>query len=128
MRKLFIVILSFMMVSLFALTTLPQAATAAETVATGQDLLLVGDIEARAAVMVFPRIPGKIQELNVEIGDSVRKGDVLAVVEHKELELGVRQAKAVLENGLLTVTVPKIKERRGKGVEIDIETVVGEEE
>ena len=50
-----------------------------------QGLSLVGDIEARAQVLVFTKIPGKIQKLNVEVGSSVRKGDVLAVVEHKEL-------------------------------------------
>jgi HlyD family secretion protein len=62
-----------------------------------QELSLVGDIEARAQVLVFPKIPGKIQKLNVEVGSSVRKGDVLAVVEHKELELGVKQAEAALK-------------------------------
>lgn len=62
-----------------------------------QKLSLVGDIEAQAQVFVFAKIPGKIEELKVDMGDSVRKGDVLAVVEHKELELNVRQAKAALK-------------------------------
>ena len=64
---------------------------------TVEILSLVGDIEARTQVFVLPDIPGRIQELNVEVGDSVRKGDMLAVVEHEELELGVRQAKAALK-------------------------------
>ncbi len=64
----------------------------------GQQLLLVGDIEPQARVFVFPRIPGKIEQLSVEVGSVVRKGDVLAVVEHEELELGVRQARAILES------------------------------
>ncbi|HIE27973.1 TPA: efflux RND transporter periplasmic adaptor subunit [Candidatus Poribacteria bacterium] len=62
-----------------------------------QELSLVGDIEPQTQVLVFPKISGKIQALNVEVGASVRKGDVLAVVEHKELELGVKQAKAALK-------------------------------
>ncbi len=37
-----------------------------------------------------------MQELNVEVGSSVSKGNILAVVEHEELKLGVRQAKAGL--------------------------------
>ena len=61
-----------------------------------QKLSLVGDIEARAQVFVFAKIPGKIEELNAEVSSVVEKDDVLAVVEHKELELGVRQAKAAL--------------------------------
>ncbi len=67
----------------------------AQTVPVQKELSLVGDIEARSAVMVFPRVPGKILELNVEVGLAVRKDEVLAVVEHEELELGVRQAQAV---------------------------------
>jgi len=62
-----------------------------------KELSLVGDIEARARVFVFPKIPGKIQALNVEVGSVVSEGDVLAVVEHKELNLNVRQARAALK-------------------------------
>ena len=62
-----------------------------------QELSLVGDIEAQAQVLVFTKIPGKIQALNVEVGSVVRENDVLAVVEHKELELGVTQAEAALK-------------------------------
>jgi len=69
----------------------------AEAVPEQKELSLVGDIEARTAVMVFPRVPGKVLELNVEVGSVVRKDEILAVVEHEELELGVRQAMAVLE-------------------------------
>ena len=64
----------------------------------GQQLLLVGDIEPQARVFVFPKVPGKIEQLNVEVGSAVREGDVLAVIEHEELELGVRQARAIVES------------------------------
>lgn len=62
-----------------------------------QRLSLVGSIEARSQVLVFAKIPGKIEKLNVEIGDSVNKNDVLAVVEHEELKLSVKQAEAALK-------------------------------
>jgi multidrug efflux pump subunit AcrA (membrane-fusion protein) len=90
--------------TLLIITNLIVPISAQENAATkrkiddNQELILVGDIEAQATVFVFPRIPGKIQKLNVEVGDSVRKDDVLAVVEHEELELGVRQAEAVLQS------------------------------
>jgi len=78
-----------------------------------QELSLVGDIEAQARVFVFAKIPGKVEKLNVEVGYSVSRGDVLAVVEHKELELGVKQARAALkaaEAGLKqTKALSKIK-------------------
>ena len=60
-------------------------------------LFLVGEIMPRTSVFVFPKVPGRVQELRVEVGDRVRKGDVLAVVEHEEIDLGIRQARAVLE-------------------------------
>lgn len=62
-----------------------------------QELSLVGGIEAKSQVFVFAKIPGKVKELKVDMGDSVKKGDVLAVVEHEELALNVRQAKAALK-------------------------------
>jgi len=68
-----------------------------------QELSLVGDIEPEAQVFIFAKIPGEVEKLNVEVGKSVNKGDVLAVLEHDELELDVRQAKATLraaESGL----------------------------
>jgi multidrug resistance efflux pump len=64
---------------------------------SGKSLSLVGEITAQSQISVFTKIPGKIEKLNVEVSDHVRKGDILAIVEHDELELGVRQAKAVLE-------------------------------
>lgn len=62
-----------------------------------QELSLVGNVEARSQVFVFAKIPGTIEKLNVEVGYEVNKDDMLAVVEHKELELNVRQAKAALK-------------------------------
>jgi HlyD family secretion protein len=62
----------------------------------GKSLSLVGEITAQSQIFVFTKIPGKIEKLNVEVGNHVRKGDILAIVEHDELELGVRQAKAIL--------------------------------
>ena len=86
-------VISLAIIGLFAYLNLSYA----EAVPEQKELSLVGDIEARTAVMVFPRVPGKVLELNVEVGSVVRKDEVLAVVEHEELELGVRLAKAVLE-------------------------------
>jgi len=63
----------------------------------GKSLSLVGEIVAQSQVSVFTKTPGKIENLNVEVGDQVHKGDILAIVEHDELWLGVEQAKAVLE-------------------------------
>lgn len=59
--------------------------------ATGTVTLKTG-----AEVKLGPRISGQLESLNVEIGDFVHKGDVIAVVEHEDLIARVAQKKADL--------------------------------
>ncbi|MBD3180900.1 efflux RND transporter periplasmic adaptor subunit [Candidatus Poribacteria bacterium] len=79
-----------------------QALTAVEledvSLGTIQDeLSLVGNIKATSEVNVFPKVPGKLTDVFVEIGDRVEAGNVLAKIEDKELKLQVRQAEAAVE-------------------------------
>lgn len=62
------------------------------------ELQLSGTIEAKSRVNVIPKISGRIITLSKSEGDRVNKGDPLAVIEHEELDLAVKQAKAVLES------------------------------
>ena len=55
-----------------------------------------GTIEPRARVLVFPRVAGVVEKMEVDQGDMVKKDQVLAVVEHEELELLVQQAEAAM--------------------------------
>ena len=58
------------------------------------ELQLSGTIEANSRVTVFPEVPGKIIQMDVDEGARVTKGQPLAVIEHAELALQVRQAEA----------------------------------
>ncbi len=58
------------------------------------ELQLSGTIEANSRVTVFPEVPGKIIQMDVDEGTRVTKGQTLAVIEHAELALQVRQAEA----------------------------------
>ena len=58
------------------------------------ELQLSGTIEANSRVTVFPEVPGKIIKMSVDEGARVTKGQTLAVIEHAELVLQVRQAEA----------------------------------
>ena len=62
------------------------------------ELELSGTIQAESQVNVFPKIAGRIIELNVDEGDTVQKDAPLATVEREELELAVQQAEATLES------------------------------
>lgn len=46
---------------------------------------------------VAAKIPGRILEIKVKVGDFVKKGDVLGVLESKEIQAKVEQAKAGLD-------------------------------
>ena len=51
-------------------------------------------MEAAKMIGVRPDISGKVRRIDVEVGQSVKEGDVLFVLDSTELELQVRQAEA----------------------------------
>jgi HlyD family secretion protein len=56
----------------------------------------IGYIEAKEVTVAF-KVPGKIEKIMVEEGDCVKAGDVLAVLESKEIAAKVKQAEGALE-------------------------------
>ncbi|MBN1850372.1 MAG: efflux RND transporter periplasmic adaptor subunit [Deltaproteobacteria bacterium] len=56
-----------------------------------------GSIAAEAEVKIYPQITAMIKDIMVEIGDSVQKGDVMALLDSEELEAQFAQAKAALD-------------------------------
>ena len=75
----------------------PVEVTKAKRGEIRSELELSGTIQAESQVNVFPKIAGRLIVLNVDEGDSVKKDQPLATVEHEELELAVQQAEATLE-------------------------------
>ena len=63
----------------------------AQVIATGTVTPRVG-----AEIKVGPRVSGQLKKLNVRIGDVVKKGDVLAVLEERDLQANVDKAEAQL--------------------------------
>ncbi|MBI4330357.1 MAG: efflux RND transporter periplasmic adaptor subunit [Chloroflexi bacterium] len=55
-----------------------------------------GEVRARDTVAITPRTSGRIEEVRVRVGDRVKAGDVVAVLDHTLLDAQVRQAEAVL--------------------------------
>ena len=55
-----------------------------------------GQVSAPDAVVVNPAISGRVREVFVKVGDTVRAGDVLARLETEDLEAAVRQAEMAL--------------------------------
>ncbi|MBW2312226.1 MAG: efflux RND transporter periplasmic adaptor subunit [Deltaproteobacteria bacterium] len=55
-----------------------------------------GNIEAKTEVQVYPKITAKIEEIKVDSGDSIKRGDVIALLESDELRAQLAQTEAAL--------------------------------
>lgn len=60
------------------------------------NLNYTGDVKTTALLSVVPKVAGRIEKLNVDLGSSVAVGDVIAELDKELAELGVRQAEAGL--------------------------------
>src|SRR5262245_28040138 len=59
-----------------------------------EQIIVVGNLIGEATVEVVPRVNGRLQAVNVKLGDPVSKGQVIARVEDREIQEQVRQAEA----------------------------------
>jgi RND family efflux transporter MFP subunit len=64
---------------------------------------VVGNLQGAASVEVASKISGRLQAVSVRIGDQVRRGQLLAVVEDREIREQVRQAEASHEVARATI-------------------------
>ncbi|HHY13176.1 MAG TPA: biotin/lipoyl-binding protein [Thermoanaerobacterales bacterium] len=55
-----------------------------------------GRITPRVEIHVVPKIGGKVEKVNFGIGDTVKEGDVLLVLESKDIASNVKQAEAAV--------------------------------
>jgi RND family efflux transporter MFP subunit len=64
---------------------------------------VVGNLIGAATVEAVPRINGRLSAVHVKLGDPVRKGQPIAVVEDREIREQVRQAEAAYKVGDATI-------------------------
>jgi RND family efflux transporter MFP subunit len=62
--------------------------------AVAEQIVVVGNLIGAATVQVVPRLNGRLSEVTVKLGDSVRRGQTVAKVEDSEIQEQVRQAQA----------------------------------
>lgn len=68
-----------------------------------ESLLVVGNLIGHATVEVSSRVNGRLQSVNVQLGDPVRRGQLLATVEDSEIVEQVKQAEASNQVSAATV-------------------------
>jgi RND family efflux transporter MFP subunit len=68
-----------------------------------QRIIVVGNLIGDATVAVVPRVGGRLQEISVQLGDRVRRGQRIAKIEDFELQQQVKQAEAAQEVSQATI-------------------------
>lgn len=66
-------------------------------------LTVVGNLIGLQTVDVAPRVQGRLVSVSVDMGDAVRRGQVIAKVEDREIAEQVRQAEASMEVSKATI-------------------------
>src|SRR5580765_3554708 len=66
-------------------------------------VLVVGNLIGAATVQAVPKINGRLQSVDVQLGDQIRHGQVIAKVEDREIQEQVRQAEAAYRVGEATI-------------------------
>lgn len=56
-----------------------------------------GTVRPRNEVEIFPKLGGRIETLDAQIGDKVKAGQLLATIDHKEIGWQAKAAQAALE-------------------------------
>ncbi|MBO9542208.1 efflux RND transporter periplasmic adaptor subunit [bacterium] len=67
-----------------------------------ETLALTGTLAADRQVAIAPRVSGRLTEVLVQMGDPVKKGQVLAKLDDAELQASVQQARAAVESARAT--------------------------
>ena len=72
-----------------------------------RDITYTGNLEADAMVEIYADAPGKLVVLNVDDGDRVGKGEVLAQTDTRELRIALKQAEAALKGAEAQLAIVK---------------------
>ncbi|MGB6194116.1 MAG: efflux RND transporter periplasmic adaptor subunit [Terracidiphilus sp.] len=81
---------------------------------TSGDLKLIGTVDANE-VLVSARIPGRIETLNVEEGQQVKQGDLVAVVESDDLSAAEKAALATVTSNQYKLNETIETQRQSEG-------------
>jgi HlyD family secretion protein len=82
---------------------------------TSGDLKLIGTVDANE-VLVSAKIPGRIQTLNIEEGQSVKAGELIAVIESDDLRAAHQAAQATFasQQSKLSETLETQRQNQGE--------------
>jgi RND family efflux transporter MFP subunit len=67
------------------------------------EVMVVGNLIGAATVEVVPKVNGRLQQVHVKLGDTVKRGQVIAKIEDLEIQQQVRQAEASYQVAQATI-------------------------
>jgi RND family efflux transporter MFP subunit len=73
---------------------MPVEFATAKRAPLSERVLVVGNLIGAATVQAVPKINGRLHSVDVQLGDAVRQGQIIAKVEDREIQEQVRQAEA----------------------------------
>lgn len=85
----------------------PVDVVIARPASVGQDLVLPGETAAWYESTIYARVNGYVSKWLVDIGDQVKKGQVLAIIETPEVDAELEAARAQLESSEAQVSARK---------------------
>ena len=85
-----------------------------ERSATRSNLVLPGNIQAVTEAPILARTSGYLRKRNVDIGDRVKAGQVLAEIEAPELQQQINQSKAAVDQSQSTVQQAQAALKQGQ--------------
>src|ERR1044071_3405871 len=62
----------------------------------GETVTVNGSLAAYDRVTVSTKVPGRLQTISIDLGSTVRKGQIIAQLEQQDYKLRVQQAEAAL--------------------------------
>jgi membrane fusion protein (multidrug efflux system) len=82
---------------------MPVEFAAAKRAMVAERVTIVGNLIGAATVEAVPKVNGRLQTVNVRLGDSVQRGQAIAKVEDREIQEQVRQAEAAYKVAEATI-------------------------
>jgi membrane fusion protein (multidrug efflux system) len=86
----------------------------------------VADIHARKNVNIYARVPGILERIHVDEGETVHKGQLLFTINDDELQISLSKANAALNNARADARVAEVERQRVQML-VDKKIVAGTE-
>ncbi|WP_058484879.1 efflux RND transporter periplasmic adaptor subunit [Defluviitalea phaphyphila] len=89
-----------------------------ESVSKGEisnTLIYGGKINPKQQISVTPKIVGKVKEVNFDVGDSVKEGDILFTLDERDIQNTINNLEAQLKSAEASVNMSKLNLESAKG-------------